>query len=202
MKKRLFVLFMVASMIFPSRQQAQSFTTGIIGGGSTTSVKITDVAGNAAISNINGNSITGFEGGLFGRLNLGPVFIKPMVLTSYQYGTVTFTNTNGTVNSPNFDYGTLEIPILVGIRFFKFLRIEGGPVYNWIYSTHYSGGTSVTVDPSGWGYRLGANVEFGIINLGFAFQGLNNTQTGTTTDAKFSSPNELIVSLAFCFGGK
>ncbi len=200
MKVKTFILVAALFFICPVLQQAQSFTTGISLGGSTTSLDITKIPGNTAISTINGSSISGFEAGFMGRLNLGPVFIKPMVLVSYQSGILNFINTNGTVNTPNFDYGTVEIPILFGIRFLKVLRIEGGPVYNWIYTSQYSSGTSVAVQPSGWGYRIGLNVEFSRINLGFAYQGINNTSSSGSSISNFSTPNELIFSLGINFG--
>lgn len=200
MKAKFFILFVVVLLACPIRQQAQSFTPGITVGVSTTSVNMSDIP-NAAINSVKGNNIMGFEGGFFGRFSFGPVFIKPMVLVSYQYGTVKFNNADGTVNSPNFDYGMVEVPLLFGIRFFGFLRIEGGPVYNWIYSTQYSNENSVKVETSGLGYRVGANVEFGRVNLGLAYQGLNNTSSGSST-ATFSTPNELIFSLGVCLGEK
>jgi hypothetical protein len=64
---------------------AQSFTGGITEGVSTTSVKISNM--NSTFTDyVNGTNIMGFEGGLYGRLNLGPFFIKPMLLVSYESG--------------------------------------------------------------------------------------------------------------------
>src|ERR1017187_9195162 len=123
MKAKTIILCAFVLFGCPLRQQAQSFTPGITVGVSTTSVNMSAIP-NAAINSVKGNNILGFEGGFLGRFNFGPVFIKPMVLVSYQYGTVNFNNTDGTVNSPNFDYGTVEVPLLFGIRFFKFLRID------------------------------------------------------------------------------
>lgn len=142
----------------------------------------------------------GFEGGLFERVNSGIFFIKPMLLAGYQGGTVTYYNTDGSINTAKFTEGNIEVPVLFGLRILDFLRIEAGPVYNWIYATHFNGDNSVAITPSGLGYRIGANVEFGMVNLGLAFQGLSNTSHSSST-ATFSSPNELIFSIALCFGG-
>jgi hypothetical protein len=192
--------FMAATVffIFPKPEKAQSSTTGITVGATTTSVNITNT-GNSFTNTIKGNNITGFEAGLFERFNLGPVFIKPELLVGYKGGTATYYNSDGSVNTSKFDYGNIEVPFLFGLRILGPIRIEAGPVYNWIYMTQYNEDNSIKVDPSGLGYRVGANIEIGPINLGMAYQGLTNNQDGSTT-VIFKSPNELIFSAAFCFG--
>ncbi len=186
-------------VFFPKEQQAQSFTTGITVGASTASVNLSNV-GNSFTSTIKGNNVMGFEGGLFERLNLGPLFIKPMVLLSYQGGTATYYNNDGSISSSKFDYGNIEIPLLLGLNILGPVRIEAGPVYNWIYMTQFNDDNTVKVNPSGLGYRAGTNIELGMINLGLAYQGLTNKSDNSTTTT-FKSPNELIFSVALCFGG-
>jgi hypothetical protein len=200
MKAKSFFIIALAALLFCSlEQEAQTFTTGIDAGVSVTSVKFSDV-GQAFTNAIQGKNIIGFEGGLFERINLGPIFIKPMLLASYQSGTINFYNLNGTVNSSSqFDYGKIEVPVLLGIKLFKVLRVEGGPVYNCIYTKDYDYDNKIKINPSGLGYRIGANVEFKRINLGFAYQGLTNKSSAG--GATFTSPNELIFSIGYCFGG-
>ncbi len=187
----------IALSILPKDQKAQSSTTGITLGATTTSVNISNT-GNAFTNTIKGNNITGFEAGLFERFNLGPVFIKPTLLVGYKGGTATYYNNDGSVNSSKFDYGNIEFPLLFGLRILGPIRIEAGPVYNWIYMTQYNEDNSIKVDPSGLGYRVGANVELGPINLGMAYQGLTYNPDGSTSTT-FKSPNELIFSVALCF---
>ena len=187
----------IALSILPKDQKAQSSTTGITLGATTTSVNISNT-GNAFTNTIKGNNITGFEAGLFERFNLGPVFIKPTLLVGYKGGIATYYNNDGSVNSSKFDYGNIEFPLLFGLRILGPIRIEAGPVYNWIYMTQYNEDNSIKVDPSGLGYRVGANVELGPINLGMAYQGLTYNPDGSTSTT-FKSPNELIFSVALCF---
>jgi hypothetical protein len=196
------LLAMMGLFLIPKEQKAQSSTTGITLGATTTSVDLTNT-GNAFTNTIKGNNITGFETGLFERFNLGPVFIKPELLVGYKGGTATYYNSDGSVNNSKFNYGNIELPLLFGLRILGPIRIEAGPVYNWIYMTQFNEDNSIKVDPSGLGYRVGANVEVGPINLGMAYQGLTNNPDGSTTTT-FKSPNELIFSLALCFpnGGK
>src|ERR1019366_2895439 len=199
MKTKTFIIASLVLLLCPIDQQAQTFTTGITAGVSRTSVSFSNI-GNNFTNAIKGKNIMGFEGGLFERINLGPVFIKPMLLVSYQGGTITFYNNDGSVNSSKFNYGRVEVPLLFGVKILELLRIEAGPVYNWIYTKQIEKDNSIKVDPSGLGYRVGANVEFGFLNLGLAYQGLTNKSAGTSA-ATFKSPNELIFSVALCFGG-
>jgi hypothetical protein len=189
----------VMFFLFLSNQGiSQTFTTGITAGVSTESVKLSDI-GNSFTNTIKGNNIMGFEGGLFERINLGPIFIKPMLLASYQGGTATYYNNDGSFNNAKFDYGDIEVPVLLGLKILGPLRIEAGPVYNWVYTANYNNDNSIKMNPSGLGYRAGANIELGIINLGVAYQGLTNKSDNSTTTT-FSAPNELIFSAALCFG--
>ncbi len=105
------------------------------------------------------------------------------------------------VNTSKFGYGNIEIPLLFGVRIIRILRIEAGPVYNWIYASQYNDDNSIKINPSGLGYRIGANVELGMINLGLAYQGLTHNDNGSAT-TKFSSPNQLIFGVALCFGNQ
>ncbi len=192
-------LIMSFVLLIPKEQKAQTCTIGITAGASTASVDFENI-GHSFVNTVKGTGIMGFEGGLFERINLGPFFIKPMELISYQGGTATYYNSDGTVNKQKFDYGNIEVPLLFGFRILGPLRIEAGPVYNWIYTTQFSEDNTIKVNPSGLGWRAGANVELGIINLGLAYQGLTNNSDNSTTTT-FKSPNELIFSLALCFGG-
>jgi hypothetical protein len=198
MKTRTVILASMVLLFCTTKPKAQTFTTGIYLGAATTSVNFSGI-GNAFTNTIKGNNIMGFEGGLFERFNLGSAFIKPMLLVSYKGGTVTYYNNDGTISTSKFGYGNIEIPLLFGLRIIRMLRIEAGPVYNWIYASQYSNNNSIKINPSGLGYRVGANVELGIINLGLAYQGLTNNEMGGA-NTKFSSPNELIFGVSHCFG--
>jgi hypothetical protein len=193
------VVITMALFLIPKEQKAQTFTTGITAGVSTASVKVSNI-GNSFINTINGNNIMGFEGGLFERINLGPFFIKPMLLLGYQGGTASYYDAEGNFNNEKFDYGNIEVPLMFGLKILGPIRIEVGPVYNWIYTTQFNNDNSITVNPNGLGYRAGANIELGMVNLGVAYQGVTNKADNNTTTT-FESPNELIFSLALCFGG-
>jgi hypothetical protein len=196
MRTKVTVILLVVVLVCPIASKAQRFTTGLSVGISTTSVKFSDIS-NAFTNAINGKNIIGGEIGAFARLNMDIFFIKPMILLNFHTGNVDIYNNNGSVNSSGFNYGKTLIPILFGVKILRQLRIEAGPVYNLVYASSYSYDNVVKMGTSGFGYRIGANIEFERINFGFTYQGLTNKSTGTGA-ATFSSPNELIFSVAFC----
>ncbi len=94
MKTRTVILASIVLLVCSIKPKAQTFTTGIYLGATTTSVNFSGI-GNDFTNTIKGNNIMGFEGGLFERFNLGPVFIKPMLLAGYKGGTLTYYNNDG-----------------------------------------------------------------------------------------------------------
>ena len=192
------MLASIAFLFCSVEQQARSFTGGLSVGASTTSVNFSNL-NNSFTNTIKGKNIIGVEGGIFERISFGRVFIKPMLLVSYHTGTIDFYNNNGTINRSDFDYGKVVVPVLFGIKILKFFRLEAGPVYNWIYNSDYSYDNIIKMEASGFGYRAGANIEIKRINIGFTYQGLTNKAFFNNDFATFSSPNELIFSIAYCF---
>jgi hypothetical protein len=192
-----FTYLLAATLLVATTAQAQLITGGITAGVSTASVKISDL--HRAYTNVeSGQNIIGFEGGLYGRVHFGPFYIKPMALLSYQSGQVNFYNTSdGSMQSENFKSGKLEIPVMFGFKILGPLRIEAGPVYNYIFQANNDAG-DVHVATSGLGYRAGASVEFWRLNVGLAYQGLTARSSGSTT---YEMPSELVATLAIRLGG-
>lgn len=201
MKTKIAGIILIVFLFCSKDQKAQSFTTGLSVGASLTSVNFSDI--NSALTDaIKGKNIVGVEAGIFERWNLGPIFIKPMVLVSYHTGTINIYNSTGTGTlTSNFNYGKTVVPLLFGVRVLEVLRLEAGPVYNWVYASNYTYDNVVKMGASGFGYRVGVNLEFEKINFGLTYQGLTNKSSGVGA-ATFTSPNELIFSVAFCFGDK
>jgi hypothetical protein len=195
MKTKWIVFFAFAMSI--GTIKAQLFTGGIVAGASTSSIKISDV--NSTVSNsLNGENILGFEAGLFAKLNLWPFYIKPMALISYQDGQLGYNDKDGNLQHTNFADGKLEIPLLFGFKILGPVYLEGGPVYNWLFQAN-TDANNVVVAPNGLGYRIGAGVELGRINIGLSYQGLTNKSSGST-NSTFSMPYELILGLGIRLG--
>jgi hypothetical protein len=187
-------------LVCSSGLTAQSFDGGLVAGVSNGNVKLSDM-NNSLINSANGSNMTGIEGGLFSRFHFTPFYIKPMALINYQSGQLDFHNKDGSVHHDNFNAGKLEVPVLLGLHFLGILNIEAGPVYNWVYMANTNGDNELNVQPSGLGYRLGANVELWRLLVGLSYQGLIN-KSNSSSSTTFEVPNELFLEIAFNFGKK
>ncbi len=173
---------------------------GFILGISTSSVKMSDMNRSTATT-ADGTNILGFEGGLFARFHFGPFYIKPMALLSYQSGQLNFYNSDGSTQQANFNVGKFEVPVLFGVHFLRILNIEAGPVCNWLFQSNTDANNTLKIQPVGYGYRVGANVELGRFLIGLDYQGLVNPSS-SSSNITYNVPNELILELGFNIGKK
>ena len=195
-------LKIILSILFfiPFGALAQIFSGGITGQVSTSSVKISSIPDHT-VTMVDGKNITGYGAGLYLRGNLkpSPFYVKAMGLVTHQGGDVTLKYSDRSTTA-TWEMNRLEVPVLAGFRIIGPLSIEGGPVYNYILSmTKSFNGEQVNVKTSGLGYRVGANLQLGILGINAAYQGL---QIGSSsTMSSFQSPDQLIFGASISFGG-
>ena len=127
---------------------------------------------------------TGFVFGVFGRLG-DSFYLQPEVLVATKGGKVEVTPTGG--GGPQLvdvKYTNLDIPILIGFKPVKFLRINGGPVASLKLSedkklkealADYTANGNEAFQNSTWGYQLGVGINL----LGFE---LDLRKEGSLTD--------------------
>ena len=123
MKKLLLVVLFIG---FFSSLSAQEFTLGPRFGLSSTKI---DFDSNNLIP---GDAQTGYHVGLFTRLSFGGFFVQPEILYAKTNGTFQINRPQpggGTGNNSfSQDFNRLDIPVMLGLRFFKFLRLQAGPI--------------------------------------------------------------------------
>jgi hypothetical protein len=196
MKTKLFL----ASMLFAALSvRSQSITGGIVGGVSTSAVKIedTDKQVNTVLQ---GNDIQGFEAGTFLKLMLDPVYLKPMALYDFSSGKITSSNKEPNSNTTtNFEMHRLEIPVLIGVRTIKPFSIEGGPVYNYIVQSSTDNSDISISQNSGLGYRIGAVLEIKRLLLNASYSGFA-TKTKGLNSTTFKEPYKIILGLGVKLG--
>jgi hypothetical protein len=198
-KMRVYTLLLALLSSSGSIFAQSSADAGIVAGASTSSVKITNMNSTTLSNAASTHNITGVEGGIYGRLWLGSLYIKPMLLVSYQTGQLDFNYTDGSTKPGSFNDGKVEVPALLGLKVFGPLHIEAGPVYNWIFMASSDANSALHLEQSGLGYRLGANVGLGRLNIGLAYQGLANN-SASLSNATFRMPTELILDLSVRLG--
>jgi len=190
-------------ILLVSTTKAQIFSGGIIGGVSTSAVKIEDI-GDRFTDVINGNNIMGYEAGIFAKLKISPFYLKAMPLYSFNSGSVHYETTNNGVtinNTSDFKFQKFEIPILLGLKIIGPLNIEAGPVYNYILQSQDNfGNNTVSIQRNGLGYRAGVVLELWRLLLHVSYEGA--TYNSSTIDkATFKEPYKLIFGVGIKLGG-
>jgi len=87
------------------------------------------------IKNEKGHGGAGFNVGVFGNLNFGPIYLRPKLV---------YTETSTKYNlshesSEKFKLKTLDLPILVGIQIIKPISFVVGPAFNYIIDSDLEG---------------------------------------------------------------
>lgn len=194
MKKNLF-LAVICMITFCGK--AQMFSGGIVGGVSTSAVKI-EHTGEQLNNVIQGNNIQGFEAGVFAKLMLAPLYLKPMALYDFSAGQIQNRNESSTRNS-NFTMHRIETPVLLGLRIIKPLGIEGGPVYNYIVAANTNDPEVSISETSGLGYRIGATLEIRRLLVNASYTGFR-TNSAEINSTSFKEPYKLIFGLGIKLG--
>jgi hypothetical protein len=186
-----------------SGAKAQIFGGGIVGGVSTSAVKIEDI-GSKFTNLIQGNDVYGFEVGAFAKLQLRPFYIKAMGLYNFNSGNVTYqTQDNGTTttHTNDFSFQKFEVPLMGGFEIGP-LGIEAGPVYNYVLqSTGNFNANNVNVQRNGIGYRLGAVLTLGSFLMHVSYEGAAYYASNNTNDT-FKEPYKIVFGIGFKLGNK
>jgi hypothetical protein len=196
MKKLLIIAFL--SLSFSGF--AQEFTLGPKFGLSSTKVDF------ERENFIPGDAQTGYHVGLFTRISFGGFFIQPEAL---------YTKTNGSfqINSPqpgggtgtstfSEDFNRLDIPVMLGFRFFKFLRLQAGPIASIDINSDLRDASNtiqeVDYEKATLGYQAGIGLDIGNFILDAKYESSLSSITGNIggfeTDQRI---NQFILSVGF-----
>ena len=165
--KKLFLLTFLFTFFMGVTSFAQS-GFGIKGG-----VSLSNITTNAGSlkNNINESfdTRTGYVFGVFGRLG-DRVYLQPELLVASKGGKVNVVPVGS--NTPiavDVKYTNLDIPVLVGIKALRVLRVTAGPVISLKLSedqklkdalqSYSNGGINNALKDASWGYQLGVGVK-------------------------------------------
>jgi hypothetical protein len=122
----------------------------------------------------------GFHVGVFGRLNLPIIYIRPELVytkTSSSY------DLDGT--SSAYDISKLDLPVLVGIRIIGPLNIFAGPAFQYTLSNKLEG---INIEDVQNDFTVGAQIGLGV-NLGKIGLDVRYERGFTTNEAAFIGEN-------------
>ncbi|PHS52213.1 MAG: hypothetical protein COB01_07960 [Lutibacter sp.] len=198
MKKRI-VLFSIAFLVSIMLMNAQS-NYGIKAGLSYNSNgELKDAS--TQIGNVidnKGSGKSGFNIGFYGKLDLGPIFIRPELI-------YTKTTSEYELNSGTEDYkvSKFDVPVLVGMKLIGPLNIFIGPAFQYYLSNDLKGvNISDVKNDFSIGMNIGASIEFGRIGIDVRYErGLSENEANWTDAGKTftldSRPEQLIFNLSY-----
>lgn len=145
-----------------------------------------------------GKGKSGFNVGLYGVIDLGPIFIRPELV-------YTKTTSEYELNSQMLDYkvSKIDAPVLVGIKLIGPLKVFAGPAFQYILDNDLEGVSINDVENEfTMGMNLGASIEFGRIGIDVRYErGLSSNEADLTNAGKDfkldSRPEQLIFSLSY-----
>jgi hypothetical protein len=140
---------------------------------------------------------TGYHMGVFGRLGGAGFFVQPELL---------FTQTSGKfINDQNeikAEFNRLDVPVMLGMRFFKIVRLQAGPIASLNINSKISDIDDTIGDAkfknATLGYQAGLGVDIGNLFIDAKYEGGLSKWTeniGTfTTDNRI---NQWVLSVGF-----
>lgn len=201
-RKTIFIIAL-ASVSTVGYGQSRNFKFGIKAGANLSNLKGDEVVSsndpNIRIGNTNA-TLTGFVGGVFVRLG-SSIYLQPELLLSQKGGSVnifrsgTSSQSNGKVD---VRFTNLDVPVLVGLRFGDFFRINAGPIASLRLSEN--GGLREALNQVGansvkdnykaaaLGYQAGVGVDIGNLSIDLRYEGnASNIIKADTDNANFNS---------------
>jgi len=150
-----------------------------------------------------GKGKSGFNVGLYGKIDLGPIFIRPELL-------YTKTTSEYELNSQMLDYkiSKLDAPVLVGIKLIGPLNVFAGPAFQYILDNDLEGVNLNDIESDfTMGLNIGASLEIGRIGIDVRYErGLSSNEADWTnasdTFSLDSRPEQLIFSLSYSLAKK
>lgn len=146
-----------------------------------------------------GKGKSGFNVGFYGRLNLGPIYLRPELV-------YTKTTTEYDLDNQIEDYkvSKIDIPVLVGVKLIGPLSVFAGPAFQYIMSNDLKGLSFNSIEKEFTiGMNIGAGVKFGRFGIDVRYErGFNKTETEAIDNASYgyrldSRPKQLIFSLSY-----
>ena len=155
----------------------QFFTLGPKFGISSSTLQIKDVA-----SIVTGESSVGFHAGLFSRITIAGFYLQPELTLTSTGGEIRYTeNVGGNLNQvAKLKYNKLDLPIMVGMKFIKILRVNAGPSFSLVMNEDVredgvADNVKSNYNKSTVGYQAGVGLDIGNLTLDLRYEGnLNN----------------------------
>jgi len=145
-----------------------------------------------------GKGKSGFNVGFYGKLDLGPIYIRPELV-------YTKTTSEYELNSQTSDYklSKLDAPVLVGFKVIGPLNVFAGPAFQYVLNNNFKGLNYESIkNDFTVGLNIGASIELGKLGFDIRYErGLSKNEANWTnagdTFTLDSRPEQVIFSLSY-----
>ncbi|CAM1354122.1 porin family protein [Tenacibaculum insulae] len=210
MKKTIFILFLLIGGLQVTQSQIQF---GVKGGINYNSDSFSDVKDDVFEG---AESKTGFHAGIWTRFKLPIVglYIRPELVYTQLSNEVTYKQATGIANvfqnkATNYKFQKIDIPVLVGMKFFSVAHVFAGPSFQYILDSKFDIDDLKQVESDGFslGLQFGAGVELGKLGIDVRWErALSDTETSfvdsnvNAGDVNFDTRvDQIIVGLSYRF---
>lgn len=173
MKKLLFPL--IAVLVFAQENaRAQFFSIGPKAGISSSTVQVDemfDYAGGTIKYN-GGEAKVGFHVGLYTRLKIPLIglYVQPEALYVSSGGKVNVDN-NGSVSVTDVHFSKFDVPVMLGIRLVKVLRIYVGPNFSFLINADTDEDLNLSFKSTVIAYQAGLGLDLGRFGIDVKYEG-------------------------------
>ncbi|SDC90582.1 Outer membrane protein beta-barrel domain-containing protein [Algoriphagus faecimaris] len=190
-------ILLITLLTLAYASQAQKFGIGPKVGLSQTEL---DFKNNSVES---GSGEFGYHVGLFARIDAGGFFVQPELLYTQTSGSFTFSGANpdeGTRFDANFN--RLDIPVMLGFKMFKLLRIQAGPIasidINSTLDDPVGEVSDVDFNQATIGYQAGIGLDIGNLIIDAKYEGgLSKVTENVRSFSTDNRINQWILSVGF-----
>lgn len=147
-----------------------------------------------------GNGKSGYNVGIYGKLGMGPIFLRPELV-------YTKTTSEYILNSESVDYkmARLDMPVLIGIKLMGPLNVFAGPAFQYVLDNDFKGLEFNSIENDFTvGLNLGASLELGRLGIdvryerGFSQNEVEFSGVGPNVIYRLDSrPEQIIFGLSY-----
>lgn len=151
-----------------------------------------------------GKGKSGFNIGFYGKLDLGPIYLRPELV----YTKTTSEYVLNTGNTEDYKLSKLDVPVLVGLKLIGPLNIFAGPAFQYILNNDLKGLEFQSIkNDFTVGVNIGASIELGKLGIDVRYErGLSSNEASWTnagdTFTLDSRPEQIIFSLSYRLSNK
>lgn len=140
---------------------------------------------------------TGYHLGVYGRIGGGGFYVQPELL---------FTQTSGKFiqggNQINAEFNRLDIPVMLGLRFLRVLRLQAGPIASVNINSELKDAGNTVRDAefknATLGYQAGLGLDLGNLSIDAKYEGgLSKWSENISTLSTDNRINQWVLSLGF-----